>query len=56
MDRAEEAKIQRIQSIYNDFLLELEDLKKQHREVITAAVQKIDHQQIQDTLKSLHQS
>ena len=56
MDREEAAKIERIQSIYNAFMAELDGLKKQQSTVVAKALQHIDHQRIQDILKALHQS
>lgn len=55
MTRAEEAKIKRIETIYQSFVAELEGLQQEQTQVIKQALEQVDHERIQATLKSLHQ-
>lgn len=55
MTRAEEAKIKRIETVYQSFVAELEGLRQEQNQALKQALEQIDHERIQATLKSLHQ-
>lgn len=55
LTRTEIAKIKLIDSIYQDFKKQVDELKREHDGIISEALDQIDHDHIEQVLKGIHQ-